>query len=293
MAKTLLLIVNPKAGKTKSSFPLFEAAAHICGSGYMISIRFTQEQGHAARIAESEGPDYDAVVCCGGDGTLNETVSGLTRLAAPPPLGYIPCGSTNDFAASLGLKDDPLACAQTITASQGVKLDTGALNGRPFVYVASFGAFTRVSYAAPQAAKNDLGHLAYILEGVKDLSSLRPYRARVETGQERFEGDFLFGAVTNSTSVGGLMKLSPEKVVLDDGLFELLLIRMPASIQELNALIHSLVTQEPGDGVIFRHVPSLKVYSEEAFPWTVDGEYCQGAEEVDIKNRPQSLTFLV
>ena len=294
MAKTLLLIVNPRAGRTRSSAPLFEAAARFCQAGYLLSIRQTQHPGHATEIAQEEGPLFDCVICCGGDGTLNETVSGLMRLDNPPPLGYIPCGSTNDFAASLELSADPVQAAERIIDSQGRQLDVGSFNGRPFVYVASFGAFTRVSYSAPQSIKNDLGHLAYLLEGVKDLSTLRPYRAAVTTGDEIFDGSFLFGAVTNATSVGGLMKLQKEQVVLDDGLFELVLIPNPTNAAELQALIRSLVLQDfEGAGVIFRHVSSVRVHTPEAFPWTLDGEYGAGAEDVTIENLPRRLEFLL
>ena len=277
MAKTLLFIVNPRAGRTRSMGPLFEAVAHFGQEGYLVSVRQTTHPGHAAELAEAEGARYDRIVCCGGDGTLNETVSGLMRLPDPPPLGYIPGGSTNDFAASLERA-----------------LDVGSFNGRPFVYVASFGAFTRASYSAPQSIKNDLGHLAYLLEGVKDLSTLRPYRATVTTEEEIFDGSFLFGAVTNATSVGGLMKLQKEKVVLDDGLFEMLLIPNPTSAAELQALVRSLVLQDfGGGGVVFRHISSVTVATPEGFPWTLDGEYGAGAEEVEIRNIPRRLTFLL
>ena len=216
------------------------------------------------------------------------------KLAPPPLLGYIPGGSTNDFAASLSLPADPVQAAARITASEGRKLDVGTFNGRPFVYVASFGAFTRASYTAPQSIKNDLGHLAYILEGVRDLSTLRPYPATVTTEEEIFDGEFLFGAVTNATSVGGLMKLQKEQVVLDDGLFELLLIPNPTNAMELQELIRALVMQDfTGGGVVFRHIPAVTVETPEGFPWTLDGEYGSGAERVEIKNLPRRLEFLL
>ena len=294
MAKTLLFIYNPRAGRTRSSAPLFDALAHFGEAGYLISLRPTRAQGHAARLAEKEGPHFDCVVCSGGDGTLNETVSGLMRLDDPPPLGYIPGGSTNDFAASLGLTGSPADIARRITASPGRRLDVGSFNGRPFVYVASFGAFTRASYSAPQSVKNDLGHLAYLLEGVKDLSTLRPYRARITTEEAVYDGTFLFGAVTNATSVGGLMKIQKGKVVLDDGLFELLLIPTPTNAIELQALVRSLLLQDfDGDGVIFRHVRQAAVESPEGFPWTLDGEYGPGAERVEIRNEQKRLVFLL
>ena len=272
MAQTLLFIVNPRAGRTRSMAPLFEAVAHFSEEGYLVSVRQTLHPGHATELAEAEGGRFDRVVC----------------------LGYIPGGSTNDFAASLELSADPLQTARRITASPGKPLDVGLYNGRPFVYVASFGAFTRVSYSAPQSIKNDLGHLAYLLEGVKDLSTLRPYRATIAAGDEVFDGSFLFGAVTNATSVGGLMKLQKERVVLDDGLFELLLIPTPTNAVELQALIRSLVLQDfDGAGVIFRHVSAVTVETPEGFPWTLDGEYGSGAEKVEIQTLRQRLTFLL
>ena len=294
MAKTLLLIVNPRAGRTRSTSPMFDAVAHFCEAGYLVSVRRTTHPGHASEIVEEEGGQFDCIVCCGGDGTLNETVRGAMTLDSPPPLGYIPCGSTNDFAASLSLPSDPVQAAERITASEGTRLDVGSYNGRPFVYVASFGAFTKASYSAPQSIKNDLGHLAYILEGVRDLSTLRPYPAVVTTEDEIFDGEFLFGAVTNATSVGGLMKLNKGQVVLDDGLFELLLIPNPASAAQLQELIRCLIMQDfTGSGVIFRHIPAVTVETPEGFPWTLDGEFGSGAERIEIKNLRRRLEFLL
>ena len=294
MASTLLFIVNPRAGRTRSTAPLFDAVAHFCASGYLVDLQLTQAREDATRLARELGGKFDIVVCCGGDGTLNETVTGLIDLPSPPPLGYIPAGSTNDFAASLHLPDQPLEAARVITASGGRPLDVGSFNGRPFIYVASFGAFTRASYSAPQNVKNDLGHLAYILEGVKDLSTLRPYRASVATEEECFDGEFLFGAVTNATSVGGLVKLKEDQVCLDDGLFELLLIPNPKSIADLQGLARSLLLQDfTGGGVIFRHVHTLTVQTPEDLPWALDGEFDPGGAQVEIHNLHRRLTFLI
>ena len=294
MAKTLMLIVNPRAGRSRSLAPLLDVISLFSGAGYLVSLRQTTGQGDATRFVREDGPAFDRIVCCGGDGTLNEVVTGLMDLPAPPPVGYIPGGSTNDFAASLRLPDQPLEAARQILDSPGRRLDVGTCNGRPFVYVASFGAFTKASYSAPQSAKNDLGHLAYILEGVKDLSTLRPYKASVTVDGESFSGEFLFGAVTNSTSVGGLMKLPEDQVVLDDGRFELLLIPNPKSALELQALLRSLLLQDfSGDGVIFRHGSALTVETPESFPWTLDGEYGPGEARVEIRNLRQRLLFLL
>ncbi|WP_325199297.1 diacylglycerol/lipid kinase family protein [Oscillibacter sp.] len=293
-SRKLLMIVNPRAGKSKSRGPLFDAAAVLSQAGYLLSIHETSAPGDAAETAKREGGRYDLVVAVGGDGTLNEVASGLVQLRRPPLLGYLPQGSTNDFAASLRISGDPAEAAAAIARNVPRLLDVGFWNGRSFLYVASFGAFTRSSYAAPQNAKNALGHFAYILEGMKDLSTLRPYRVRLTTGGETLDGEYLFGAVCNSTSIGGLMKLEAERVVLDDGLFELLLIPSPKTAADLQSLVHALLNQQyDSQGLVFRHVSSLHLETEEDLPWSLDGEYAPSAPAVEIENRRQALTMLL
>ena len=270
--KKLLMIVNPTAGRNKPRGPLFDAAAVLSQAGYLLSIHNTAAPGDAAAAAAAS-QDFDTVVAVGGDGTLNQAVSGLMTLDRPPLLGYIPQGSTNDFAASLHLSSDPAAAAGQIAQGRPQQLDIGSWNGRHFVYVASFGAFTRSSYSAPQAAKNALGHLAYILEGMKDLNSLRPYRVRLTADGEVLDGEYLFGAVCNSTSIGGLMKLNPDRVVLDDGKFELLLIPSPRTPSDLQNLVLALLNQQyDREGLVFRHVSSIHLETVEDLPWSLDGE---------------------
>ena len=292
--RKLLMIVNPRAGKSKSHGPLFDAAAALSQAGYLLSIHVTSAPGDAAETARREGGRYDLVVAVGGDGTLNEVVSGLVQLRRPPLLGYLPQGSTNDFAASLRISGDPAEAAAAIARNVPRLLDVGFWNGRSFLYVASFGAFTRSSYAAPQNAKNALGHFAYILEGMKDLSTLRPYHVRLTAGGEVLDGEYLFGAVCNSTSIGGLMKLNPERVVLDDGLFEMLLIPSPKTAADLQSLVQALLNQQyDSQGLVFRHVSSIHFETEEELPWSLDGEYAPSAPAVDIENRRQALTMLL
>lgn len=290
--RKLLMIVNPRAGKNKSRGPLYDAIAALSDAGYLTSIHRTVSSGDAAETAAREGGRYDLIIAVGGDGTLNEVVSGLLRLKKPPLLGYIPQGSTNDFAASLHISPDPAAAAAAIARNVPRKLDVGIWNGRNFVYVASFGAFTRASYAAAQSSKNALGHLAYILEGVKDLDTLRSYQVRVTADGENLDGEYLFGAVCNSTSIGGLMKLNPEQVILDDGLFEMLLIPSPKTASDLQTLIYALLNQEY-DSLVFRHVSSIHFETEEDLPWSLDGEYAPSVPAVDVENRRQGLTMLL
>ena len=293
--KKLLMIVNPRAGRHKSRGPLFDAAAILSQAGYLLSIHNTTARpGDAAETAASAGGTYDAVAAVGGDGTLNEVVNGLMRLDCPPLLGYLPQGSTNDFASSLRLPGKPAEAAAAMVSGTPRRLDVGRWNERYFVYVASFGAFTRSSYTASQAAKNALGHFAYILEGMKDLNSLRPYRVKLTADGEVLDGEYLFGAVCNSTSIGGLMKLEEERVVLDDGKFELLLIPNPRTPADLQNLVVALLNQQyDSEGLVFRHVSSVHLETEEKLPWSLDGEYAPRLPAVDIENRRQALEMLL
>lgn len=292
--KKLLLIVNPRAGRSKSRGPLYDAASIFSQAGYLLNIHNTTEPGDAAETAAREGGGYDVVVAAGGDGTLNEVISGLMRLENRPPLGYMAQGSTNDFASSLHVSSQPAAAAAAIVNAVPRQLDIGRWNERHFVYVASFGAFTRSSYAAPQAAKNALGHFAYILEGMKDLNTLRPYKVKLTADGEVLDGEYLFGAVCNSTSIGGLMKLDPERVVLDDGKFEMLLIPNPKTAVDLQNLVLAMLDQHyDREGLVFRHVSSIHLETEEELPWSLDGEYAASAPAVDIVNCRRALTMLL
>ena len=286
--KKLLFIVNPRAGRTRSMAPMFDVVARLSQAGYLIKLFTTEGPGDAKRAAAELGGDFDLVVCAGGDGTLNETLCGLMTLPQRPPVGYIPHGSTNDFAASLHIPSQPMAAANAIAnCEQPRLLDLGQHNGRYFAYVASFGAFTRASYSATQAAKNALGHLAYIFEGMNDC-------CRIEAGGEVFEGEYIFGAVCNSTSLGGLMKLDPNHVQMDDGKFELLLLRMPKNAVELSTLIGSLTRMEyNAPGIIFRHVAHVILTTDDIIPWSLDGEYAASQPRVEIRNLHHAIELMV
>jgi len=284
--KTLLLIVNPKAGRTRSSLPLFDAVTRFSQAGYLVRVFVTSVAGDTVQVASECGGQYDLVVCVGGDGTFNETVAGLMTIPADqrPPVGYLPAGSTNDFAASLHLPGELPMAAAVIASGRPHPLDVGQINERFFSYVASFGAFTKASYSAPQSTKNMMGHLAYVLEGIQSLDTLRPWCCTVTTEEEVFSGKFIFGAVCNSTSLGGLVKLDPSQVEMDDGRFELMLMQMPKNIFDLNQLVSGLSRMDyDTHGIIFRHVSSLTITSEENIPWSLDGEFFRGAPEVNIR----------
>ncbi|MBO4854388.1 MAG: diacylglycerol kinase family lipid kinase [Oscillospiraceae bacterium] len=292
--KKLLFIVNPRAGKNKSRAPLFDAVSRFSAAGYLVHVYTTQKRGDATAAAAKLGGQFDAVVCAGGDGTLNETVAGLMTLPERPPVGYLPCGSTNDFAASLRIPVRIEKAAEAVVDGVPYPLDIGLHNGRYFAYVASFGAFTRASYTASQSTKNTLGHFAYVLEGLNSLDTLRPYRCRVIADGEIIEGDFIFGAVCNTTSLAGMVKLNPARVDMNDGKFELLLLQSPKTALEVQNLIVALTSMEYDyPGVYFRHVREVSVETEEELPWSLDGEYAPGAQRVEIRNIPGAVQLLL
>ena len=297
MDKKLLFIVTPRAGKKKSRAPLFDAVSIYSEAGYLVSVRVTSHPGEATELAEDLGEEFDLVVCHGGDGTLNETVNGVMRIPKEkrPAVSYLPGGSTNDFAASLNISSNPAEAALSAMRLEPRKLDVGRFGERNFVYVASFGAFTKTTYTVPQDIKNVFGHFAYMLDGVKNLDTLCPYRMKITADGEVFDGEYLFGAISNSTSIAGLMKLSDEEVLFNDGLFELLLVPVPRTSAAMQALILTLVNKDyyNSEGLIFRHVKHVTAETAEDIPWTLDGEYDPGAPFVEIGIEENGLTMMI
>ena len=291
--KKLLMIVNPTAGRSKPRGPLFDAAALFSQAGYLLSIRQTESPGDAIKIAAECGEDTDVVVAVGGDGTLNEVISGLQTLEHPPVVGYLPQGSTNDFANSLGIPKNMEEAARVAVNGTPFPCDVGGFNGDTFVYVAAFGLFTEVSYQTSQQMKNILGHAAYILEGAKHLMDITSYRMKVSHDGEIIEDEFIYGMVTNSLSVGGFKGISGPDVLLDDGLFEVTLIKNPKNPIELNKILAGLANRENDNELIYSFKTSeLHVESEEEVPWTLDGEFGGSHTDLTITNLNKQITIM-
>ena len=291
--KKMLFIMNPCAGQKKANRHLADILSLFCGAGYEVITHMTTGTGNAAAVAEEKGRGMDVVVCCGGDGTLNETITGLLRAGADTPIGYIPAGSTNDFASSLNLSSNPLQAARDIVEGSPRYYDVGQFGRRYFSYVASFGAFTRTSYTTPQTIKNALGHTAYVLSGISEISQIRKEHIRIELEDETVEDDFLFGAICNSTSVGGILTLDPRKVDMDDGLFELLLVRTPKNLVEVHECIQALQSQEYNCAMItFRSASRATIYAYPDMLWTLDGEREEGHERVEVANIHQAIRLI-
>ena len=291
--KKLLFIMNPFAGQKKANKVLPEILMLFTNAGYDIHISMTTGPGSATRTAAERGGDADLVVCCGGDGTLNETIAGLLMAGLNVPVGYIPSGTTNDFASSLKLSHNPVQAAADIIEGQPVPYDIGKFGDRYFSYVASFGAFTKSSYAVPQTVKNALGHTAYVLGGISELSQIRNEHVRMEIDGEVVEDDFLFGAICNSTSVGGIITLPPNRVDMGDGIFEVMLIRAPRTLNEIPECLLAVQNQEFNCGMItFRPARTVKITVDPAMTWTLDGEKAEGHSEILVENLHHAVRIM-
>ena len=291
--KKLLLIVNPKAGTRRISRVLPEVIEIFNRADYEVTVHITAGSGDCTQVVRSRGAQADLIVCAGGDGTFNEAVAGMMESGIDRPLGYIPCGSTNDFAISLKLPTDPVKAAQLIVDGVPLKYDVGLFGDRYFSYVASFGAFTRASYATPQDIKNALGHTAYLLEGIQEISQIRKEHIRIELDDRIIEDDFLFGAVSNSTSMGGIVTLDPRQVDMRDGKFELLLIRAPRDLMEIHECVQAVSKQIYNCAMMtFVSTKKLTVHADASMPWTLDGEREEGKEQVVIRCLHQAITLM-
>lgn len=292
--KKLLFIINPYSGQKKANKFLPEILMIFTQAGYDIRTAMTTGPGAATRYAAQWGAESDLVVCCGGDGTLNETITGLLMAGVRTPVGYIPSGTTNDFAASLKLNHNPVQAAKDILEGEAVPYDAGKFGDRYFAYVASFGAFTKSSYAVPQTLKNALGHTAYVLGGISELSQLRPEHVRIEIDDEVLEDDYIFGAICNATSIGGILTLDPSQVDMGDGLFEVMLVRAPQNLVEIAECLSAMQIQQYDNCsmITFRSARSMKVTVDPFMAWTLDGEKADGYSSFRVENLHHAIHLI-
>lgn len=293
--KKMLFIYNPRAGKAKIRSNLLDIVDIFTKAGFEVTAYPTQAKGDGLNAVREREPGYfDLVVCSGGDGTLDEVVTGMMQCRERIPIGYVPAGSTNDFANSLGIPQNMIKAAQVIVEGKTFGCDVGEFNDDIFVYIAAFGIFTDVSYETPQDIKNVLGHMAYVLEGMRRLSSIKAYKLKVVSRELSAEGEFLFGMITNSTSVGGFKRITGKYVQLDDGEFEVTLIKKPSNPVELNMIMVALINGNINTDCMYCFKTNeLRITSEEEIAWTLDGEFGGKHREVNIKNQMQALCIKV
>ena len=293
MLKKLLFVVNPCAGQKKAARNLSGILEVFCAGGYMPTVMMTAKAGHATEIAREYAAGFDLVACAGGDGTLNEVITGILEAGAKTPISYLPCGTTNDLGATLGLNRDLIKAAGDAVDGQSRFLDIGRFNGRHFVYTASFGAFTKASYATPQAMKNVLGHLAYVLEGMKELWQIKPVCARIETDAGAFEGEYIFGSITNSTSLAGILTIDKNQVNLDDGLFEMMLVEKPKNAIEYSKLLSQIAQKRFDDKLRLHKISHAEFRTDEPIRWTLDGEQSDKTDSFIIDNIKNAIEFRI
>ena len=294
MGRQMLMVLNPHAGKGKARDYLLDMKDLFARNGYHVTVYLTKSKQDTIITVMDAAEYYDVLICCGGDGTLNEVVTGLMGARRRPRLGYIPLGTTNDFASALHIPRNHMQAAQAVVSGFPVAFDVGSLNGHYFNYIAAFGAFTEVSYTTPQEAKNALGKLAYFLQGVTRLSSIQSQLVKVESGLVRFQEELIFGAITNSTSVAGFQSYRPEDISYHDGVFEALFVKQPKSFMELQALILALTKRDfKSQHFISFKTSHVKVIAQEPFSWTVDGEYGGDYMAADIRNHPSAIEYLL
>lgn len=294
--KKILLIVNPKAGLSNfSRYNVFDIIVEFCENDCITTTFTTLKEGDATRLTEEYAKDYDMIVCSGGDGTLNETVSALMRKGINIPIGYIPSGSTNDMARTLEIPLKVKRAAKLIMSSDAKPFDVGKFcDDKYFCYTASFGAFTKVSYSTPRKLKNIFGHMAYIFKGISSaIEELVPINAKIEADGEIYEGEFILGGIFNAKSVGGLVRLDKSDVLLDDGKFELLLIKNPKNLDVLNKILNGLSKQKfDNEHIIMKKVSSAVFTFEDEVPWSLDGEFGGKTKRAEIKNLHNAISII-
>lgn len=293
--KKLLLLANFYSGKGIVKLNIADIIDYYNSKGFEVTVYSSQYSGHIKDIVEKTGSAYDNIVCCGGDGTLNETINGIMTLDKRPLLGYIPCGSTNDFANSIGIPSIVEESYKTAIDGQCFTIDVGKINDRFFSYVAGFGLFTNISYETPQTIKNILGYQAYILTGLKEITNIRTYPIKVTYDKGVVEDDVMLALVSNSNSIAGMKRLFENYANLNDGLFEVLLVKKPKNTSLLKNIVSCLVEKNFDDNDMFYSFKTNKlvITSQNYIKWTVDGEYSGDYNKAVIEVVPSAVDILI
>ena len=292
--KKMLFVYNPKAGKAMIRNKLADILDIFTAGGYEITIVPTQKHGDAVEIVKNRSDVYDVVVCSGGDGTLDEVVNGMLQSDHRTPVGYIPAGSTNDFAASLAIPSDMLKAANIIVSGKDFACDVGQFNNKNFIYVAAFGLFSEISYSTDQQIKNALGHTAYILSGGKSLLNAHAHKLKVTSNGETIEDVFIYGMISNSKQVGGFQGIMGPGVELDDGEFEVTLIKDPQTPPELNTILVSLLERNFDNDLMYSfRTNDVTIESEDPVRWALDGEDGGSCKKVRIRTLPKAIDIRV
>lgn len=294
MYHNTFVVVNPCSGRAKIKNRLLEILQLLSEAGHTLTVYPTKSRGDATSVVEKLDDSFDTIICCGGDGTLNEVITGMMHNKNRYDLGFIPAGTLNEWSTGLHISKDAKKAAKDIAERNIISLDIGKFSNRYFTYTASFGAFTEASYAASQDIKNVLGQAAYLFEGIKSVGNIKPIHLKFICDKKQIEGDYLFGSVSNSMSVGGVVKFDHTKVRLNDGMFEVMLIRSPSNIGDLNNIIDGLLKKDLDRKCIdFLHAKKIEIIGAQNVNFTLDGEYAAGEERIVIENLHSAVSFIV
>ncbi len=293
--KRLLIIANPKSGRAKVKTNLLQIVQIFSDAGYEVTVYPTKRLGDATqKIATLKQGDFERIVVCGGDGTLNEVITGAMRTDLKCTFGYIPLGTLNEWSSSLNISRNAVEAAKDIISGREIDLDIGRFDDKYFTYTASFGAFTEASYSANQDIKNVLGQAAYFFEGIKSLSNIKPLHLKFKCDDREIEDDFLFGAVSNSMSVGGIVKFNDSVVKLNDGKFEVFLIKNPTTILQFQSIVDGILRKDlTRNGIEFFQTNEITVTGGVDVPWTLDGEFADGKDEITLSNIHSAMHLIV
>ena len=294
MKHKTFLVANPRSGRAKIKNDLLDIVSVLSEAGHEVTVYPTKCGGDATETIASLEGEYDTIVCCGGDGTLNEVITGMMSNKNQYVLGYIPAGTLNEWSSGLKISKKATQAAKDIAERNVIPLDIGSFGESYFTYTASFGAFTEASYGAPQDIKNILGQAAYLIEGIKAVGNIKPIHLKFVCDGETIEDDFLFGSISNSMSVGGVVKFDKKLVALNDGMFEVMLIRNPATIADLNDIIDGILKKDLNrKNIDFLHAKQVEIFGANGVSFTLDGEKAEGKDYIKAQNLHSAVNFIV
>lgn len=295
MKYKLLLLVNKKSGKENIEKYIPKIVEEFEKNNFEVDIMYTKITNNATKIIKNYEKNFDIVVCCGGDGTLNQTISGLTEINKKVSIGFIPLGTANDFAKNFKIIDDVLYLPHNIMSYKPRKCDTGKFNNKYFNYIAAFGVCTKVSYTTKKSLKKRFGKKAYYIKALKEFFHIKSYKVKLTFDDKIIEDEFIYGGISNSISIAGLQWFKPEDISLGDGKFEAVFIKKPKNPIQTIKIVNSILRKnyKHKDEILYFKTDNINIEIEEALPWTLDGEYGGSFDKVNINNIKQNVEFIV
>lgn len=295
MGKNILIIVNPNAGKGNVQKKIHKIASNFSKQNYLVDIIYTKKDYSASDIINDYKGNLDIVICCGGDGTLNDLINAIMKMEVKPKISFIPLGTMNDFANTVGLFRFKFWLPNNMRNAKHIKIDIGSFNGKYFNYVAAFGAFTMVPYVTKQKLKKVFGKFAYFIVAIRYLAKIKSYNLKIEVDGKVTEGEFIYGSISNSKSIGGFKWFRKREIDIGDGKYEVILIKKPKhKIGIVNVAINILFKRYNNEKhFIYMQGSNIKIIPKTHLKWTLDGEYGGRIKEVEIKNNKQEIELII